>query len=295
MHGSQAEKRMFTKKYSAYWFIAPFLLMFGTFWVWPILQSLIWSFYKWDGLSSPIVRGIQNYVALFRDYDFLVALKNTVVAAVVYIAVMTTIAILFGFLLSSRRLVGRSVFRTILFLPVTVSLPVVALVFLLIYAPNNGILNKVLLALGATHPVSWLGDPKTALWSIVALRVWRAVGYYSIFIIAGLHNIPRETVEAGRIDGARYSQLLRYILLPQLKSMIVYVIIVSSIWAFQLFEEPWILTQGGPMNATSTIAIYIYRNGFQYFRLGVASTSGYVLTLITLAFALLNLRISREK
>ncbi len=286
---------MFDKKKSPYIFIAPFLLMFLIFWVWPIIQSFIWSLFDWDGLSKPKFIQLRNYSTLFRDVDFLISLRNTVIAALVYIVIMVTIAIVLGFLLSSAKLYGRTCFRVAFFIPVTVSLPVVALIFFIIYAPNNGILNKILLVLGMSESIDWLGNPRFGLWSIVALRVWRAAGYYSMFVIAGLQAIPKETVEAGHVDGANQWQIIRLIMLPQLKPIIMYIIIASSIWAFQLFEEPWILTQGGPVNATSTVGIHIYRNGFQFFRLGYASASAYVLTLIILLFTFVQLRISREQ
>ncbi len=285
---------MFDRKKSPYLFLFPFMLMFVVFWVGPIFQSLYWSLFHWDGLRPPLFVGLGNYLALFREHDFLVSLMNTVAAAGVYILVMVSLALALGFALDSQLLVARGFFRASFFIPVTVSLPVVALVFNIIYAPNNGILNKLLLLVGVGEPIGWLTDRGISLWSIVALRVWRAAGYYSIFVIAGLQAIPGETIEAARMDGARYLQVVRNIILPQLKPIIIYVIIASSIYAFQLFEEPWILTQGGPMNATSTVGIHIYRNGFQFFNLGYGSASAYVLATVILLFALAQMRLSRE-
>jgi ABC-type sugar transport system permease subunit len=175
-----------------------------------------------------------------------------------------------------------------------VSLPVVALIFMIIYTPHNGILNKILALVGAPPDTDWLGNPHTALGSIVALRLWRAAGYYSVFVLAGLQAIPRETVEASLMDGASALQTGFYVILPQLKPVLVYVAIASSVWAFQLFEEPWILTEGGPANATSTVGIHIYTNGFKFFKLGYASASAYLLAMVILGFALLQLGVTRE-
>ena len=285
---------MFDKRKSPYIFIAPFFIMFIAFWIWPIAQSLTWSFSEWDGFTEKKFVGVGNYLSLFIENDFLISLRNTIVAAVAYVIILLVIALLLGFLLNSATLKGRAFFRTSFFIPVTVSLPVVALIFYIIYAPHNGVLNNMLAFLGLSGSINWLGDSKFALWSIVVLRVWRAAGYYTIFIIAGLQAIPKTTIEAGYVDGANTWQAIRYIILPQLKPIIVYVVIASSIWAFQLFEEPWILTQGGPINATSTVAIHIYRNAFQFFKLGYASASAYVLTMVIMIFAIINLKIAQD-
>ena len=285
---------MFDKKKSPYIFIAPFFIMFTVFWIWPIAQSFIWSFSEWNGFTEKKFVGVRNYLTLFIENDFLISLRNTIVAAIAYVIILLAVALLLGFLLNSAMLKGRAFFRTSFFIPVTVSLPVVALIFYIIYAPHNGVLNNMLAFLGLSGSINWLGDSKFALGSIVVLRVWRAAGYYTIFIIAGLQAIPKTTIEAGYVDGANSWQAIRYIILPQLKPIIVYVVIASSIWAFQLFEEPWILNQGGPMNATSTVAIHIYRNAFQFFKLGYASASAYVLTMVIMIFAVINLNIAND-
>ncbi len=285
---------MFDKKKSPYIFVAPFLIMFLIFWVWPIVQSFIWSFSEWDGITESKFIGFRNYILLFKDGDFLISLRNTILAAIVYIIILLAVALVLGLILNSTALKGRTFFRSSFFIPVTVSLPVVALIFFIIYAYNNGLINNILSFIGIPVSINWLGDSRTALWSIVALRVWRAAGYYTVFVIAGLQTIPKSIVEAGQVDGASTGQVIRYIIIPQLKPIIVYIVIASSIWAFQLFEEPWILTQGGPINATSTVAIHIYRNAFQFFKLGYASASAYVLTMVIMIFAIVNLKIARD-
>ncbi len=285
---------MFNRRYSPYLFTAPFAIMFLAFWVWPIVQSLIWSLLDWDGIRKAKFVGLRNYLALFREPVFLVSLRNTVAAAVVYIALLVLLALVIATALNSQLLPGRAVFRSAFFVPVTVSLPVVALIFMIIYTPHNGILNKVLALVGAPPETDWLGNPRTALGSIVALRLWRAAGYYSVFVLAGLQAIPKETVEASVIDGSSALQTGLFVILPQLKPVLVYVAIASSVWAFQLFEEPWILTEGGPANATSTVGIHIYTNGFKFFKLGYASASAWLLAMVILGFALLQLGVTRE-
>ncbi len=285
---------MFNRRYSPYLFTAPFVIMFVAFWVWPIIQSFVWSLHDWDGIRKAKFVGLRNYISLFREPVFLVSLGNTIAAAVVYIALLVVLALVIATGLNSDLLWGRTALRSAFFVPVTVSLPVVALVFMIIYTPHNGILNKILSLFGAPSDTDWLGTPRTALGSIVALRLWRAAGYYAVFVLAGLQAIPRETVEASRIDGASSLQTGFLVVLPQLKPVLVYVAIASSVWAFQLFEEPWILTEGGPANATSTVGIHIYTNGFKFFKLGYASASAYLLAMVILGFALLQLGVTRE-
>ncbi len=288
-----SESSVFNRKYSPYLFTAPFAIMFLAFWVWPIVQSVVWSLLDWDGIRKAKFVGLRNYFALFREPVFLVSLGNTVAAAVVYIALLVLLALVIAVGLNSQMLAGRTVFRSAFFVPVTVSLPVVALIFMIIYTPHNGILNKIFALFGA-RDTDWLGNPHTALGSIVALRLWRAAGYYSVFVLAGLQAIPRETLEASVIDGASSLQTGLFVVLPQLKPVLVYVAIASSVWAFQLFEEPWILTEGGPANATSTVGIHIYTNGFKFFKLGYASASAYLLAMVILGFALLQLAVAKE-
>lgn len=266
--------------------------MFAVFWIYPILYSFYVSLTQWDVFHAPQFIGLKNYVQLFSDPEFHTAMANTFMAAVVYIAVMVSLAIVLGLLLGLAQIRFKSFFRAAFFLPVTMSLVVVAIVFGMIFSNDFGLLNVLLSSLGLPT-FNWLGDPKLALWSIVALRVWRAAGYYAIFILAGLQNIPEELYEAARLDGASEQQIIRKITLPLLKPMILYVIIISSIWAFQLFDEPWVLTRGGPVRSTLTMMMYLYSYSFKYYQFGYGAAASTVLTAIILLFAFLNLKIFR--
>ncbi len=266
--------------------------MFAVFWIYPILYSFYVSLTQWDVFHAPQFIGLKNYVQLFSDPEFHTAMANTFMAAVVYIAVMVSLAIVLGLLLGLAQIRFKSFFRAAFFLPVTMSLVVVAIVFGMIFSNDFGLLNVLLSGLGLPT-FNWLGDPKLALWSIVALRVWRAAGYYAIFILAGLQNIPEELYEAARLDGASEQQIIRKITLPLLKPMVLYVIIISSIWAFQLFDEPWVLTRGGPVRSTLTMMMYLYSYSFKYYQFGYGAAASTVLTTIILLFAFLNLKIFR--
>ncbi len=282
------------KKLAPYIFIAPFLILFVVFWIWPIMQSFYISLTDWDGFSPAQFIGFKNYINLFKDRDFITAMKNTISAGIVYLFFIVVLSLSLGILLGLMDLRFRNFFRTSYFLPVTMSLVVVATVFQLIYSRTGGLLNTILQIINLP-PVDWLGNSKLALWSIVGLRVWRNTGYYSIFIIAGLQSIPQNLYEAAMVDGARRWDCIKKITLPLLRPMILYVIITSSIWAFQLFDEPWVLTSGGPANATLTLAMYLYKNSFKYFNLGYGAAISYVLTLIMIVFSFIQMRIFRRR
>ncbi len=283
---------MKSQRIAPHLFLLPFFLMFAVFWIYPILYSFYVSLTQWDVFHAPQFIGLKNYVQLFSDPEFHTAMANTFMAAVVYIAVMVSLAIVLGLLLGLAQIRFKSFFRAAFFLPVTMSLVVVAIVFGMIFSNDFGLLNVLLSGLGLPT-FNWLGDPKLALWSIVALRVWRAAGYYAIFILAGLQNIPEELYEAARLDGASEQQIIRKITLPLLKPMVLYVIIISSIWAFQLFDEPWVLTRGGPVRSTLTMMMYLYSYSFKYYQFGYGAAASTVLTAIILLFAFLNLKIFR--
>lgn len=277
-----------------YAFLTPFFLMFGVFWAYPIVDSLWLSFTSWDGFGDPRPVGLANYGALLADSTFQTAVANTVSAAAVYVVILVILSTIFGILLGWFDVKARIVFRTSLFLPVTMALVVSATVFSFIYARDYGLINDVLAVFGVP-PRDWLGDESLALWSIVGMRIWRNVGYYAIFVVAGLQAIPWSLYEAARVDGASIPAIIRHVTLPLLRPMLLYVAVVSSIHALQLFDEPWVMTQGGPGDSTLTMVMYLYQNTFQFFQLGYGAAVSWILILIILGFALVQARILRSQ
>jgi ABC-type sugar transport system permease subunit len=284
-------RRWDQRQVAPYLFIAPFFVMFLVFWIGPIITSIGISLTDWNGVQVPRFVGLANYAKLATRPEFYIAVRNTLVAAVVYDVLMVTLAIGVAMLLDWRHLPFPRFFRAAFFIPVTMSLAVVALVFQLIYAKEGGLLNQLIQTAGLPYKVDWLGNTRLALWSIVALRVWRATGYYAIIVLAGLQNIPRELYEVAAIDGATAWQSFRRITLPLLRPVMAFVVITSSVWALQLFDEPWILTKGGPINATLTMVIYLYQHSFQYGELGFGAAIAYVLTMIIAVFSFLQLKL----
>lgn len=280
------------KALAPYVFISPFLILFTVLWVGPIIASFYLSFTT--GTQTSRFIGTANYVRLFWDPYFRTAISNTILAAVVYVAALTVIAVILALVLELPFVVARWFFRSAVFVPITMSLVVTALVFQLIYTTSGGLANQLLTALGLP-PVSWLTDPRLALWSIVLMRLWRASGYYSLIVLAGMQNISKDVLEAAAIDGASYLRTVWYILLPLLKPVIAFVVITSMIWGLQLFDEVWVLTRGGPISSTTTMVTYLYQNAFLFFRFGYAAAISYVLTLIIMIFSVLQLRLFEEK
>jgi ABC-type sugar transport system permease subunit len=267
-----------------YLFLAPFFLTFTAFWLGPIIASLAYSFTDWRGFASPRFIGFANYTKLFADPRFWVAVKNTLFYGVVYVTILNVSALALALCLDSLWLRFKNAVKVGFFLPVTISLVVAAVIFEMIFAKGVGLLNIVQKGLGFGE-IDWLGDPNFAIWAIIILRVWRALGYYAVIYFAGLQGIPGDVREAARLDGCNAWQVSRYVTLPLLKPVILFGVIMSTIWALELFDEPWVLTKGGPADSTLTIVIYLYQAGFQYVELGYAAAVSYVLTLMIIAIA----------
>ena len=281
--------------YWPYVFLMPFFILFGTFLLGPIMFALVSSFTSWT-IGEMNFIGLSNYRNLLSDAKFWLALKNTVFITVMGALTAVGGALLLALLLDSiRSTVVRRVFRSIYFVPITASLAVVAIIFDLIYGKDYGLLNIFLGMLGLKHKIGWLIDAKVAIWSIIILRTWRVVGYFVMFLLAGLQSIPETLYEAAKVDGAGRLALIKTVTLPLLRPMLLFVLVWATVWGFVTFEEPWILTQGGPGNATLTLVMYLYQNGFLFFKLGYGSAISFMLTVLMIVFSLLEMRFGRTR
>ncbi len=278
-----------------YLFIAPFFVTFFAFWLGPIVASFLYSFTDWRGILDAQFVGFANYERIYDDPRFWTALRNTAFYGIVYVILLNGLALGLALALDSTWLRFKNGIKIGFFLPVTISLVVAAVIFEMVFANGVGLLNIVLRTLRLPEP-DWLGSPEVAIWSIIILRVWRALGYYAVIYFAGLQAIPSDVKEAARLDGCHPWQVTRYMTLPLLKPVILFGVIMSTIWALELFDEPWVLTKGGPADSTLTIVIYLYQAGFQYIELGYAAAVSYVLTtLIVLVAIAQKLLIGREQ
>lgn len=279
---------------AGYLFAAPAITLIVIFSLVSIAISLYVSFFQYDVISEvrPFL-GLGNYrEALFQDELFWRAFKNT---ALYVVGVVPGITI-GGFLLAlagHKVKRGRSLFRTVYFLPSITPTVAMALVWVWLYSPK-GMINQLLSQIGIRGP-NWLFDVNLAMPSVIIMSIWLHVGYYTVIYLAGLSDIPQEFYDAARVDGANWWQEIWYVTLPLLRNVTLFVTVTLGIAAFQVFAQVYIMTRGGPGDATVTMQLLIYRNGFQYFRMGYASAISWLLFVVIFALAMLQLRVNRSQ
>jgi multiple sugar transport system permease protein len=265
-------------------------LAFGAFG--SILATIGLSLYKWDLLTPPVYVGLDNFKALAEDSLFVQSLRNTVIFSFTYVPLVIVISLVVAMLLN-RKIKGVSFFRVIYFLPVVSSAVSVGLVWLWIYSRDTGLLNYIITSLGG-QPVRWL-SAQNALFAVVIVNVWGAIGEGMIIFLAGLQSIPKDYYEAAEVDGARSWHLFRHITLPLITPSIFFQTIISTINAFQAFEYVYILTRTGNNSSNTPTLVYsIYRNGFNYFRMGTASAQAIVLAIIIFVLTLIYFQLQRR-
>jgi multiple sugar transport system permease protein len=279
-------------------FAAPALALFSAFFVIPVAGGLFLSATDFDvyGLASPdSVRfvGLANYSKLFRDPELWNAIRNTLLFGVLAgpLSVVTSLAA--ALLVSAKVARWKPFFRTVYFLPVVTTLVAVAIVWRYLYHPRYGALSSALESIGLGS-VDWLGDPRLAMPAVVIVSVWKNFGYNMLIFIAGLQSIPEELHEAAAVDGASTRHRFLHVTLPSLAPVTLFVVVTTMIGAFQLFTEPYVMTQGGPLGATRSLALLLYEQGFRWWRMGIASAIAVVLLGITVAATLVQLRVRKS-
>ena len=279
---------------NAYFFLTPFLLVFCAFWIWPILHSLSLSFQN-TRIRPSVFDLSANWGRLSIDPAFANALKNSLIIMGVQVPIMIILAVLLAVMLNSPLLRAKGIMRFAFFAPVVVSEVAYAAVFRLIFNADFGIVNKMLNGIGIDR-IAWFSDPNAAMAVIIMAITWRWVGYNAIIILSGLQSIPGDIYEAALLDGASKAKQFLFITLPLLKPVVIFCVVLSIIGSLQLFTEPFLITnRGGPGGATETLGIFIYRQGFAAFNFGYASAIAYTLTIMAVAFSLLNLWLGRER
>ena len=284
-------KSLMTRKNAPYLFLTPMIILFAVFMIYPVIKSLILSFQDFtDG--QYIFCGIQNYVTMFKDPIFWKSLKNTFIYLAVQVPVMVVLSLVLGVMVEQAFLKFRSGFRMSIFLPSVTALVAYAIVFKLLFNTDFGLVNHALRALGFTG-VDWLNTVWGARMAIIIGITWRWTGYNTIIMIAGLKGIPLELYESADIDGANAFQKFFYITIPMVKSIMLFVSITSTIGTLQLFDESFVLTGGGPNNATITIGHYLYNTGFSYYKFGYAAAISYALVVIIGILSIIQFRMSK--
>ncbi|PFR30986.1 lactose ABC transporter permease [Bacillus cereus] len=274
-----------------YFFIAPAVLLFAIFTVFPVIASLILSFQQSvDG--EYVFSGLSNYTRLLGDEIFLKALKNTFLILIIQVPIMILLALILANALNNQMLKLKGLFRTSFFMPAVTSLVAYAVIFS-IMLQDDGIFNSFLSLVGI-DAIPWLSHPFWAKVSIILAMTWRWTGYNMVIFLAALQNVSEEIYEAASLDGAGKWQKFFYITVPQLKPVILFSMILSTIGTLQLFDEPLNLTKGGPADSTMTLGLYIYQNGFQYFDFGYASAIAYVVVILVAILSFLQFKVTGE-
>jgi ABC-type sugar transport systems, permease components len=275
-----------------YLFLVP-ALVFLLFVYIPIFENVFLSLFQWSSFSpEKTFIGLKNYVELFHDPVFYQALTNNVLYAVISIVCQV-----FGGLILAAVLEDKLVrkwspfFRTVFFLPVVISMTVIALLFDFIYNPETGLLNQLLQAIGLDQLTrAWLGDDSTAMLSVIFVSQWQSVGYIAMLYIVSIQKIPDELYEAARLDGAGKIQQFFHITVPQTKEMSFVAVVMTLTGAFTVFNEPYILTGGGPGNASEVLSTFLYKSAFTKDMMGYASAIATVVLIITLALSLMQMK-----
>ncbi|PNR88262.1 sugar ABC transporter permease [Petrotoga sp. 9T1HF07.CasAA.8.2] len=280
-------------------FIGPSIILLLIFMLIPIVVSLVISFTDFDvyaiydwGRASFI--GFENYVNLMQDPLFWRALLNTLYALVVAMPLTVVLALSFAALINREATYFKNFFKVSFYLPSITNTVAIAIVWAWMLNPDYGLINWFLGLFGIQGP-NWLGDPIWAMPSVIMLVVWKAVGYNIILFTAGLQNIPDYLYEAAELDGASRFQQFLHVTIPSLRPTIFFVTVMTVIGYLQLFEEPYMLTAGGPLNSTLSIVLYLYRQGFRFFKLGYASSIAFMLFLMIFALTYMQMSARRSE
>ncbi|HES75746.1 MAG TPA: sugar ABC transporter permease [bacterium] len=286
------------KNSAAFWFLAPALGLIAVFFLLPIAAALLLSLTDFDiyAIGDPSALrwiGLDNYRQVFEHPLFWTALGNTFYFVLLGGPLSVGLSLGAALLLNHRLTCCKTLFRTIYFLPVVSTLVAVAVVWRALYSPDAGLLNQFLGVFGV-QPIDWLSDPDWAMPAIILMAAWKNFGFNMIIFIAGLQAIPERLYEAARLDGAGSWAQFRYVTLPQLAPTFLFVALITMIGYLQLFAEPYVMTQGGPANATLSLVMLMYQEGFRWWNMGFAAALAFVLFVIILAGTLLQLRLQKK-
>jgi multiple sugar transport system permease protein len=287
-----------SKGYGAWIFLSPALIVLGVFFLIPVLAGFSLSLTDFDlyalaNIHNLRFAGLNNYLHLLERPIFWAALLHTLyfVAAGAPLSILASLGA--ALLLNSKLACFKSFFRTCLFAPVVTTLVAVAVIWRYLFNTRYGLINYLLSLIGI-HPVNWLGDPHWAMPTIILFAVWKNFGYNMVILLAGLQSIPQELYEAARIDGASVFGQFEHITLPMLKPTLLLVGILTMAGYFQLFSEPYVITQGGPLQSTVSVLYLVYKDAFKWWNLGLASAESFVLFLLMFGVTAVFMRLMRR-
>ena len=280
-------------KYIPYLFILPAIVVLIVFFFIPFAQTAVLSLKDYSSsIYSPKFAGLSNYVALLHSKEFYKVLWNTILYLIGAVPILATIP-LFLAILINQKIRCINLYKILIYLPVIISIVVVAIAFKWIYA-SEGILNYFAEIFGFT-PVDWLTSPKVAIWSVIIVTIYKGIGYYMMIYLSALMGAPKDLLEAADVDGANLFQKHLNVTIPYLMPTIALVVTISSISALKVFAEIYVMTRGGPLDSTKTIVYYIYERAFENLDLSMSSAASVVLLVIVMAFSAVNILVFERK
>ncbi|HJA11808.1 MAG TPA: sugar ABC transporter permease [Candidatus Mediterraneibacter merdipullorum] len=272
-------------------FILPQLISLLCFGIIPIIIAFVLSFYEWNGFTVPEFIGLENFKTVFTDPAMWTSVKNTAVYTIIYVPCSIVLALLLAVVLN--KVAGKLFYRAVFFLPQVVTSVGIAVVWSWIYQPQFGILNMVLRFFGFEGK-EWLRDPATAMGAVIVMSIWWGLGYNIVLFLAGLQNVPSTYVEAAKIDGATAKDVFLHITVPLISPTTLFVTITTMINAFQVFDQMFLLTKGGPAKSTYTLALHIYQTAFKEYEMGQASTISLVMFVVVVAISAIQFKLSNK-
>jgi multiple sugar transport system permease protein len=275
------------RKLTPYGFLTPALVLFSMFLFFPVLFALFMSFNKWGMIGNPEFVGLENYINLFQDPLFWTSVKNTLIFSI-SVPFKVALALVIAVILN-QKIKGLVFFRAAFFFPVILSMVVVGLIWQWMFSPSYGFINFVLEKL-ELPPQNLLINPDYAMLVIILVSVWKGLGSNLLLFLAGLQSIPKSLYEAADIDGANTWQKFWYVTVPLLKPTTLFVLIITFIGSFKIFDLAYVITGGGPGNSTLVLVHYIYQEAFQRFNMGYASAAAYVFFIILFVLTLVQMR-----
>ena len=273
-------------------FALPAIVFFIAMFAYPLGYTFYLSFHTWDLLSPPVWVGLDNYTFLLQNSDF----QNSILKTLYYVVGVSVPIIVLSILLAAffnQQYRFRQLSLTIFYIPVVVSVIVTAILWKLVLDPNYGLLTIVTDHLGF-HQVEWLSNPNLAMPALIMLGVWKGLPYYTVIVLAGMRTIPPDYYEAARVDGAGAFQSFLRITLPLLRPILLYVVVICVLGAFQVFSTTYLMTNGGPGSATRVLPLYIYQSAFSNLRMGDAATASVIMFVLMLGVTLVQLRVLRS-
>jgi len=278
----------------ALFFLSPTLIIFATFILFPVIFSFYLSFHKWNMFSSgQSFVGLENYTRMLHDREFWLVLKNTLVYTIGTVPLNMALSLLVAYALN-RKIAGKKILRTAFFAPVIISPVAAAVIWRWIYDPNFGLVNYMLDLFGIKGP-NWINEPSSAMIALIIMGVWKTFGVNMVLFSAGLQGIPDSYYEAADIDGAgRWSKFWK-ITLPLLSPTTFFIMVMSIISSFQVFDIVYVLTSGGPLGSTKVLVFYLYEFAFKFFEMGYASAVAYILFIILIVLTLVQVKYMKNR